>query len=56
MDDEYQHQYGRTGHLMLHTSDFGFWTCKACNKNGDDWEDPKDFECVNVEDIGVYDI
>lgn len=54
MDELYMYHYERTGHLMLHTSDFGWWSCRACDKHGDDFDNPKDFECVG--NVGIYEI
>lgn len=49
MNNLHQYHYERTGHLLLDVSDFGWWSCDACGKNGDDWDDPKDLECVEVD-------
>lgn len=42
---EWDYWYKKTGHAMLAVSDFGYWHCRKCEKNGDDWQDPVDFEC-----------
>lgn len=36
----------RTGHWALAVSDFGYWSCTACGKRGDDYENPADAACV----------
>lgn len=35
----------RTGHKDISISDFGAWHCAVCGKDGDDRDNPKDFEC-----------
>lgn len=36
----------RNGHKRFSSSDFGWWSCRACNQNGDDWTNPSDFPCI----------
>lgn len=45
----------RTGHKALSSSDFGYWSCAACGKNGDDWTTPEDYPCTdeNYETTGI---
>lgn len=47
---EYEYQYQQTGHSMLSVSDFGWWSCKSCKRNGDDWTSPEDFPCTEEID------
>lgn len=43
---EREAMYKATGHKDISVSDFGYWACRACGKNGDDWDNPRDFDCV----------
>lgn len=36
------------GHKELSMSDFGWWSCSACNQSGDDYSDPQDYTCSNA--------
>lgn len=42
--------YELYGHKKLVPSDFGYWSCRACKKSGDDMEDPSDFPCTPVSE------
>jgi hypothetical protein len=47
--DEDEYWFKKTGHHALNVSDFGYWSCSACGKRGDDWMAPEDYECVKYE-------
>ena len=34
------------GHKKFVSSDFGWWSCRACEQNGSDYDNPEDYPCV----------
>lgn len=36
----------RYGHKKMSLSSFGWWSCQACGKRGDEFENPADTECI----------
>lgn len=44
-EDAFESLKQSTGHLRLSLGDFGYWGCEACGKFGDEYDNPRDFEC-----------
>ena len=44
-EDQREMMYKATGHKDIYVSDFGYWVCRDCGKNGDDWDDPRSKKC-----------
>lgn len=53
--DSHERQFQRTGHRRLAVSDFGYWSCRACGKSGDEYTVPTDYPCTDAvpEDTGL---